>query len=113
MSASTITLTTKHRYDALVADIEAEMSAELDRVWSGPKAEVETLTRRTMDVLEARFFAFANDGHPHQPSAEQWQALTWLARQLSAMATGHPMVYCTPFSKLPLREWRGRDARLR
>jgi hypothetical protein len=23
------------------------------------------------------------------------------------------LVYCTPFSKLPLREWRGRDARLR
>ena len=26
---------------------------------------------------------------------------------------GMGMVYCTPFSKLPLREWRGRDARLR
>ena len=22
-------------------------------------------------------------------------------------------MYCSPFSKLPLREWRGRDARLR
>ena len=50
MSASTITMNSTDRYEALVTEIEAEMAAELERVWSSPEAEVETLTTRIIEL---------------------------------------------------------------
>jgi hypothetical protein len=54
----------------------------------GPIELADYLAADTMLRLAQQFAKFAQDGHPHQPSMDQWHALEWLAEQLAKQAVG-------------------------
>jgi hypothetical protein len=64
------------------------MNVDAEYAGDGPLELAEYLIAGTMLRLSQQFATFAQQGHPHEPSADQWHALEWLAEQMARQAVG-------------------------